>query len=102
MENVEKVLMEGTEMPIKCVVTMDGAEHVSDDFVCIMARENGDASIFYNTDALTLGMAMKMVTKAFVEAMAELSEEERTSISEVLGEAYVVDIPAECEVPTNE
>lgn len=95
MEKVEAVLKEGTEMPVLCTVTMDGEVHESDDFVCIMARENGDASIFYNTDALTLGMAMKMVAKSFVEAMAELSEEERTSISEVLGEAFVADKPTE-------
>ena len=61
----------------------------------IMAKENGDASIFYNTDALTLGMAMKMVAKSFVEAMHQLSEEERESVQEVLNDAAVYDKPQE-------
>lgn len=94
-KEVEKVLAEGTGMDPRCEVVMDGVGHVSDDFVAILSRDNGDASIFYNTDALTLGMAMKMVAKSFVEAMHQLSEEERQSVQEVLGEAYVVDTPKE-------
>jgi len=90
-KKVEEVLKENTEEPVLCKVLMDGKEHESDDFVCIMSRENGDASLFYNTDALTLGMAMKMVAKAFVDAMHQLTEEERQSIQEVLGDAYVVE-----------
>ena len=91
-DKIEKVLNE-TEAEPTCTVNMDGTEHVSNDFVCIMARDNGDASLFYNTDALTLGMSMKMVAKAFVDTMHQLSEEERQSIQEVLGDAYVVDAP---------
>ena len=93
--NVEKILTEETGMPVKCTVLMDGLMHESDDFVCVMAKENGDASIFYNTDALTLGMAMKMVAKSFVEAMHQLSEEERESVQEVLNDAAVYDKPQE-------
>lgn len=94
MNNIEKVLNETTQT--LCTVTMDGVEHTSDDFVAILSRENGDASIFYNTDALTLGMAMKMVAKSFVDAMHQLTEEERQSIQEVLGDAYVVEsLPTE-------
>lgn len=82
---VEEVLKEATGMPVSCTVVMDGEARTSDDFVTILAKENGDASIFYNTDALTLGMAMKMVARCFVEAMGQLTEEERTSVQEVLG-----------------
>lgn len=94
-KEVEAVLAEGVLMDPKCEVTMDGVTHVSDDFVVIMARENGDASLFYNTDALTLGMSMKMVAKAFVEAMHQLTEEEQASIQEVLGDAFICDKPEE-------
>lgn len=90
-KEVERVLETATDMPVRCEVTMDGKGYVSDDFVCVMARENGDASIFYNTDALTLGMAVKMVSKAFVDAMHELPEEERNEVSEILGGAFVMD-----------
>lgn len=94
-KQVEAVLAEGTTMDPRCEVVMDGVGTVSDDFVCVMARENGDASIFYNTDALTLGMAMRMVARAFTDAMLQLSEEERASISEVLGDSYIFDKPKE-------
>ena len=85
------------ENKISCTVEMDGKTTTSDDFVAILSKENGDASIFYNTDALTLGMAMKMVTRAFVECMNECSEQERTEITEVLGTALVADKPIEEE-----
>lgn len=94
-KEVEKVLNENTADVAVCTVTMDGKEHSSDDFVAILSRENGDASIFYNTDALTLGMAMKMVAKAFVDAMGQLPEEERTEVSAILGESFAVDKPME-------
>ena len=94
-KKVEAVLAEGVNMDPKCEVVMDGVGHVSDDFVCVMSRENGDASLFYNTDALTLGMAMKMVTRAFVEAMNQLPEDERKSVTDILGGADIVDKPQE-------
>lgn len=97
-KEIEKVLNEtSTNDVIACSVTMEGKTHTSDDFVAILSRDNGDASIFYNTDALTLGMSMKMVAKAFVDAMAQLSEEERAEIQEVLGEAFVYDKPEEVQ-----
>lgn len=83
------------ENKIFCTVEMDGKTTTSDDFVAILSRENGDASIFYNTDALTLGMAVKMVARAFVECMDECTEQERAEITEVLGAAFVADKPIE-------
>ena len=83
------------EEKITCTVEMDGKTTTSDDFVAILSKENGDASIFYNTDALTLGMAMKMVARAFVECMDKCPEKEREEITEILGAAFVADKPAE-------
>lgn len=83
------------ENKISCTVEMDGKSTTSDDFVAILSKENGDASIFYNTDALTLGMAMKMVARAFVECMNKCTEQERSEITDVLGEAFIADKPAE-------
>lgn len=80
---------------ISCTVEMDGKTTTSDDFVAILSKENGDASIFYNTDALTLGMAMKMVARAFVECMDKCPEKEREEITEILGAAFVADKPEE-------
>lgn len=98
-KEVAKVLQEeqATGTPV-CVVTMDGKSTKSSDFVAILNKDNGDASIFYYTDALSMGMAMKMVAKSFVEMMNSLTEEERADIQEVLGEAYIFDSPEEVEV----
>lgn len=85
------------EEKIICTVEMDGKTTTSDDFVAILSKENGDASIFYNTDALTLGMAMKMVARAFVECIDKCPEKEREEITEILGAAFVADKPAEEE-----
>ena len=87
----------GEEEKITCTVEMDGKTTTSDDFVAILSKENGDASIFYNTDALTLGMAMKMVARAFVECMDKCPEKEREEITEILGAAFAADKPAEEE-----
>ena len=84
-KEVEKVLQDTPE--ISCTVVMDGETTRSDDFVAIMAKENGDTGIFYNTDVLTLGIAIRMVTSAFVNAMNQLPEEERKDIQEILGGA---------------
>lgn len=74
--------MEETKM--LCTVEMDGEVRSSDDFVAILASEDGNTSITYNTDAMTLGVAFKMIARAFVECMKECSEEERHAISEAL------------------
>ena len=95
-KEVEKVLQETAgEAQAYCKVTMDGAVRESDDFVCVLNKENGDASLFYNTDALSLGMAVKMVTRAFVEAMHQCTEEERAEITDILGDAFIFDKPQE-------
>lgn len=94
-DNVKANTGEVVDMPISCTVVMDGKGTTSDDFVAILSKENGDASIFYNTDALTLGMAMKMVARAFVECMNDCSEDERNEITEVLGAAFIADAEKE-------
>ena len=90
-KEVEKVLQETNNEVVACTVRMDGEERTSDDFVAILSKEDGNASIFYNTDALTLGMAMKMIARCFAEAMQALSEEERSMVQEALGYDFAVD-----------
>lgn len=68
-----------------CSVTMNGKTTTSADFVAILSKENGDTGMMYNTDVLTLGMAMKMITRAFVECLHECNEEERNTLKEILG-----------------
>lgn len=73
---------------ITCTVTIEGETRTSDDFVVIMNDETGMANICYHADALTLGMAMKMITREFVKCMHALPEEERGMVSEILGEDF--------------
>jgi hypothetical protein len=80
------LIMENKDL---CTVNMDGNEYQSEDFVAVLAKDNGDASLFYQTDALTLGMAMKMVAKAFIVEMNELPDEQRSEIEDILGDAFI-------------
>lgn len=84
-----------------CTVVMDGAQHNAEDFVAILSKENGDASIYYNTDALTLGMAMKMVAKEFTRCMLECTVEERKQITDILGDAFMCDKEDQTDVQNN-
>lgn len=78
-----------------CTVEMDGKVTKSNDFVAVLSKENGDASITYNTDALTLGMALRLVAVEFTRCLNKCTEEEREAIRSVLGEAYPVEAPEE-------
>lgn len=70
-----------------CTVIMDDEVNYSSDFIAILHKRNSDASIIYNTDALSLGMAVKMIARQYIEALNACSEEERHEIEEILGDA---------------
>ena len=78
-------------LPDNCIIRMDGQLHESQDFVAVISRSNGDASIFYNTDALTLGMAMKMVAKEFVTCISQCTLAEQQEIQAILGDAFILE-----------
>lgn len=69
----------------KCTVVMDEERRESTDFVAVLAKEDGGATLFYNTDAMTLGIACKMLTKEFLKEMSKLSEEDQNEICSILG-----------------
>ena len=70
-----------------CTVTMDDEVCFSSDFIAVLHKRNGDASILYNTDALSLGMAVKIIAKQYIEELSKCSDEDRAEIEEILGEA---------------
>jgi len=72
-------------LPDACTVRMDGALYESDDFVAILSKKDGDTAIFYNTDALTLGIAFKLVAKEFVKCVEQCSPSEQQEIKAILG-----------------
>ena len=78
-------------LPDNCTIRMDGQLHESQDFVAVISRSNGDASIFYNTDALTLGMAVKLIAKEFVMCVSQLQPSEQAEIEAILGDAFVLE-----------
>lgn len=78
-------------LPDSCTVRMDGELHESHDFVAILAKKNGDTSIYYNTDALTLGMAVKLTAKQFVEQVSKCSPEDQLQIQGILGDAFILE-----------
>lgn len=78
-------------LPDACTVRMDGALYESDDFVAILSKKNGDTSIFYNTDALTLGMAFKLVAKEFVKCVEQCSPSEQQEIEAILCDVHILE-----------
>lgn len=78
-------------LPDNCIVRMDGALYESDDFVAILSKKDGDTSIFYNTDALTLGIAFKLVAKEFIKCVEQCSPSEQQEIEAILGNVNILE-----------
>lgn len=76
---------------VYCAVAMDGDVKQSTDFIAILHKSNGDASIMYNTDTLSIGMAVKMLAKVYVDSLSKCSDDERREIEATLGEALAFD-----------
>lgn len=96
MNNTTKEIEAGKVDSVSlCTVEMDGKVTKSDDFVAILSKEDGSASITYNTDALTLGMALKLVAVEYTRCLSECSEEEREAIKAALGDSYPIEAPEE-------
>ena len=72
------------KLPDICSVRLENELTQSDDFVAILAKEDGDVIIYYNTDALTLGIAFKLVLREFITCLYNCSEEEQELILDTL------------------
>lgn len=67
-----------------CAVTIDGKFMSSDDFVAILTKSNGGTTLLFQTDALTLGIAEKLVKEAFDKSIAACPKEEQENIRNIL------------------
>lgn len=67
-----------------CTVVMDGEACGSNDFIAVLNMNDGESTVYYNTDALSLGMAAKMIIRQFNEALSKCSEDERKEINAIL------------------
>ena len=88
--------MSDTTNKTMCTVEMDGTTIKSEDFVAVLTKEDGTPTITYNTDALTLGMAFRLLAVSYVECLNKCTPEEREQIKTILEESYPVQAP---EVP---
>lgn len=74
-----------------CIVQMDDDVTQSLDFIALLARDDGDLSMYYHTDALTLGMSLKLITSAFINEMSKLDKEEKKMIVDILGDEFILE-----------
>lgn len=79
-----------------CTVTDGNKVDTSSDFIAILHKSNGDATVTYNTDAVSLGMAVRTLAMYFVEATKNCTDEERAQLNELFEGAT----PFEAEVTT--
>lgn len=56
------------------------------DFLCIVHKEDGSAGVYYNTDALQLGLDIRIVTDAFSRLVANCTPEEQKEIIKTIQE----------------
>lgn len=72
------------KLPDICTVRLEDELVQSDDFIALLAKEDGGVTIYYNTDALTLGLAFKIVLCEFISCLHKCSEEEQELILDAL------------------
>ena len=80
-----------------CMVMMDGEVLQSNDFVALFPKETGGMSIMYHTDVLTLGFAVKVLLREYVEALSNESAENAEEVGKLLSMLDLV----ESKVPAN-
>ncbi len=67
-----------------CVVEMNGKAYISTDFIAILCTPDGETTLHYNTDVVTMGMAIQMISRRYAEHLASLPEETQNAVREVL------------------
>lgn len=85
-QSVEDVMKElpGNDKVNMCSVSMNGESLDSSDFVAVLREVDGNHTIFYNTDAVTLGIAAKLTTDAFFKELNKLPVEQRAEVENYL------------------
>lgn len=77
---VEEVM---TSTP-SCTVHIDGESVGSSDFIAVLYHPDGNTELLYNTDAVTLGLAIKMLSERYTELLNSYPEDVQNEIREVL------------------
>lgn len=70
----------------KCTVNMNSTVDIFNEFVTVGYNEQtGKTTLLQNADALTLGQAYLLISKAFADSLKTLPPEQREELREVLG-----------------
>lgn len=67
-----------------CTVNFSDETSTSHDFIAIMHLPDGELSLQYNTDALTFGAAVQMLSKVYTQVLSECPEDVQEEIKEAL------------------
>lgn len=70
----------------RCVVCMDGTSETTDDFIAVLSKPDGTTALRYNTDVLSMGMAVKLLANAYHNMLRECTPEERMEVQSIIGE----------------
>ena len=68
----------------KCTVQMNNTVDKFEDFVVVGTKPNGQVIMLHNTDALTIGQAIQLLTILFVESCQKLTPAQNQEIREIL------------------
>lgn len=90
MDPLVRIMNNVACLPDTCTIRLGEDLKKSEDFVAVLSSKDGPMVVYYSTDALTLGLAIKLISAAFVGCMNECTQEERDSITGILGDAFVV------------
>lgn len=67
-----------------CIVEGGGKLYKAEDFVAFMYNPTTGLSMFYQTDALTMGTVMQMAAEQFAVMLQDLTVEEAEMVNAVL------------------
>lgn len=73
-----------------CTLFVDGQVISTTDFAIVIAEENGNTILHYNTDVVTLGLGVKMMAKAFQEHIDDCDTELRNEVYAILANKYLI------------
>lgn len=67
-----------------CTVKEQKVVYASDEYVTILGRKDGSATLHYHADAMTLGIAYKLISTAFKQSLEELPLKDSMEILDIL------------------
>ena len=84
---------EKVEIVDSCTVILDGVAVSSNDFIAVTYNPStAVSSLHYNTDALSLGISIKLLMHAFAVEMSKVTPEENAAIKGILEQADMKEI----------